>query len=417
MARALQAVIATLSLDPEAYELRTGDPVGDVPRSPARDDVAWEIAAIHNSIGDGYGSATWTGTGPDRWTSRVALPQVGSGGYTVDPDFGDDRTARTPTLEAAGLRTWLAIELAYQELADPADSDADGATVRFRLWDGTIALWWSGIEWEAPATAADWNTAAEVQANFPELPGTIRALAVIARLGTSSSDVTPAFYGARVAFGVRQVSAWDNAVLRTVVASLRDELAELPGTWAAGTWTPEDPIPADHVVRVEFAYLPDVVARRHQDLENLARLPAIYLSTSGTPETLIRAQDVIEVRNTLADPPTVVVLPGPDLVTLTLQLRIVAELGSDTERIAQAVRTWLGPRAYRRLISPETGELVTVTQSTPAVETSDLLAQGVAEARATWLLTFHAPAAQFSATETLVRQDGITVTASDPTLA
>ena len=461
MARALQAVIATLSLDPEAYELRTGDPVGDVPRSPARDDVAWEIAAIHNSIGDGYGSATWTGTGPDRWTSRVALPQVGSGGYTVDPDFGDDRTARTPTLEAAGLRTWLAIELAYQELADPADSDADGATVRFRLWDGTIALWWSGIEWEAPATAADWNTAAEVQANFPELPGTIRALAVIARLGTSSSDVTPAFYGARVAFGVRQVSAWDNAVLRTVVASLRDELAitgviefttdaeidaidvpgdewpyevtgvaavfdltadpdelaELPGTWAAGTWTPEDPIPADHVVRVEFAYLPDVVARRHQDLENLARLPAIYLSTSGTPEALIRAQDVIEVRNTLADPPTVVVLPGPDLVTLTLQLRIVAELGSDTERIAQAVRTWLGPRAYRRLISPETGELVTVTQSTPAVETSDLLAQGVAEARATWLLTFHAPAAQFSATETLVRQDGITVTASDPTLA
>jgi hypothetical protein len=459
MARQLQAMIATLSLDPEDYRDRNGDQVGDVPRAPTRSDVAWEIAASLNQVGDSYGAATWEGTGPDRWTSRVALPLVGAS-YVTDATFGaSPRTARTPTLEAAGLRAWLAIELAHLEPLDP-DGAPSGATVRFRLWDGTGDLWWSGIEWETPPSSTDWNTEAEVVAAFPELPGNVRALAVVAKLGTTDGDYTPAFYGARVAFGVRQVSAWDDAVIRTLVASLRaelgitgviefttdaetdaielpgeewpydvigvdavydltedpDELAELPGAWAAGSWTPTDPIPAAHLVRVEFRYVPDVVARRHQDMEDLARLPAIYLSTAGTPATLVRSQDVIQVRDTTTDPPTAVVLAGPTLVTLQLQLRIIAELGSDTERIAQAVRSWLGSRAYRRLISPETGELVTVHETTPAVESSDTLAQGVAEARASWLLTFYAPSAQTSTTETLVREDGITVTASDPTL-
>lgn len=459
MARRLQTVILTLSLDPDSYERRTGASVGDVPRAPTRDAVSWEIAAALHQVGDGFQGSTWEGTGPDRWTSCATLPQVG-GSYTTDADFiGGARTARTPTMEAAGLRAWYAVELAYTEPLDDLGAQS-GATVRFRLWDGSTALWWSGIEWEAPPSSTDWNTAAEVQEHFAELPASIRELAVIAKLGTTSPDYAPRFYGARVAFGVRQVSAWDNAMLRTVIASLRDsleitgviefrtdteaeaidvpgaewpyavtgveavwdltddpdELEALPGTWSAGVWTPTTPIPSGHLVRVEFAYTPDVVARRHQDVEDLARLPAVYIASAGTPERVIRAQDVVEVRDTTTDPPTALVLAGADLVTLTLQVRVVAELGSDTERIAQAVRSWLGPRGYRHLISPETGEPVTVRETSPAVEVAELLAQGVVEARAAWLLSYYSPRETAHHSEVLVRADGTTFTATDPNL-
>ncbi len=137
---------------------------------------------------------------------------------------------------------------------------------------------------------------------------------------------------------------------------------------------------------------------------------------------MFQSGDVVQVRNVHADPPTAIEVPAPDHVTIPLEVRIVSELGADVQRISEALSGWLatlpdgtraGPGQARVLVSPETGQVVGVRQRAPAVETPAALAQGVAEARASWLLSCSRSPARSPTTATLVRQDGITVTASE----
>lgn len=473
MARQLQALTATLTLDPKAYRLRAGQAVGACPRSDT-EAVAWEQVGPTNRLGLDELRAGFEGRDDaDRYQARATLAQ----GWATDADYdtgaNGPRTARTWTLEAAGVRAWLGLELAYVE------PDAD-TSVLFRLYDGDTGdeLYWTGAEWAAGTpgddTAAEWNTGPDLQAGFPSLPGNVRRLAVLAWLRTDTKDARPGFYGARVAYAVRQVAPLDDALIRTLLASLRaelratgvmeweteattasvelvpagldvgpdpfayqvtgvdavfnltddpDELTELPGSFAGGTWTPTTPIPAGKVVRLEFRYVPDLVARRHQDVEALARLPAIYLAPSGPPALSYRPQGAFLVRNLEADPPTALELPDPELVTVPLELRVVAELGADVERLAQALTTWLATRPdgapglgqARELVSPETGQVVQVRATSRPVETPALLAQGVAEARASWLLTFARASAHTVTTAPLVNEAGPTLSVQELT--
>lgn len=467
MARQLQALITTMTLDPGDYQLREGETVGDCPRSD-RDAVAWEIASAVNRQGDGSFGAAWSSTGLDRWTSRAVLASS-NGRYVTDTSYDviahGPRTVRTPFFRASGLRAWLGLELAY---AEPTASTA----VLFRVFDDVDELFWNGAEWTAGTVGdpdpAEWNTAAVLQEGFPFLPADVRTLAIVAWLRTSSRDASPAFYGARVAYAVRQIAPLDDALIRTLLASLRaelrvtavaewlteaetdavelvpsgsivgpdpfayqvtavdavfnltgdpDELAELPGVFAGGTWTPTTPIDAGQVVRLEFRYLPDLVVRRHQDVEELARLPAILIGASGAPVETWRAQGAFLVRDVNASPPVALELPEPEIVSVPLELRIVAELGADVERIAQALTAWfatlpdgskLGLGVARDLLSPETGQVVRVRSTARAVETPAQLAQGVCEARASWLLTFARATAHTVTAAPLVREDGVT---------
>ena len=472
MARRLQALIQLLDLDPGSFRVREGQAVGDCPRSDT-DAVDWRIVGMNHRVGaDGRG-AGWDGYHGDRFTAAAELQITGAGVYRTDTDYDTGangaRTARTPLLAAAGVRAWLGLEVLVNEDAD------DSTAVLVRLYDGDTGdeLYWSGAEWTAGVTGSDdpatWNTVQVAQDNFASLPGNVRSLGVLAWLRTTDADHTPTFYGVRVAYGVRQVAPLDDALIRTLLGTLRtelratgvlewtttaltatvelgedasgpgsfaydvtdvaavfnltddpDELTELPGTFAGGTWTPTTPIPAGKVVRLEFDYRPDLVVRRHQDLENLARLPAVYI---GAGELVNRQapQGWMTVRDTKADPPTALELPEPERVTMALALRVVGELGSDVQRISQALTSFLATRPdgssaglglARVLVSPETGQVVHVRAVSRPVESPAALAQGVAEARAGWLLIFPRATAQTTTAATLISADGFQPTAA-----
>jgi len=465
MARRLQALIATLTLEPKAYRLRAGLAVGACPRSDS-DAVAWNVPSPTDLTGgDDYGSG-WEGVAGDRWPARARLTPSSSGAFTTDADYdtgaNGPRTARTPTLAAAGLRAWLGLELGY-------DEPTAATTVLFRVYDGDTGdeLAWTGADWEAQTPGDDdpatWNTAQVVQDNAAAIPGTVRAMAVMAWLRTSSTAASPSFYGVRVAYGVRQVSPVDDALFRTLLASLRagvsatavvelawptggaatlvvpdevqpyevtaleaaynlttdpDELTPLGGTYVPSTrlWTPTPTPTAGQVVRLELEYVPDLVVRRHPDLEELASLPAIYLAPSGPVTVVLRSQGYFLIRDVYAIPPTALELPDPEIVTVQIGLRIVAELEADVDRLAQALTRWIATRpdggaglgGSRELVSPESGQVVQVRAVGRPPPVSDLLAQGVAETRAAWLLTFARASAQTVFTAPLVSSTGAT---------
>ena len=171
---------------------------------------------------------------------------------------------------------------------------------------------------------------------------------------------------------------------------------------------------------MEYRYTPDLVVRRHQDLEELAALPAVYLAPAGTPATVQRAQGAFLVRDLGADPPTAWEFPEPEIVGLQIEVRILAELWSDVERLGQALTRWITTRPDgapglglgRDLVSPETGQPVRVQSLALPVESAPSLAAGVAEARAVWLLTFGRWTAHTVTAAPLVRETGATVTAT-----
>lgn len=478
MARPLVDHVVELLLGPADFRLREpDDQVGELVRSDT-DLVVWDLIGTSWRAG-AVELGGFAGDAGDRFQARATLPAtrrsdglvLRTGGdlgdldpdgdgvyryrYATDSEAGDDRTVRTPRLVAAGVREWKAIEPLVREPEAPADVVGAGAACTFRLWDGTDELYHDGTEWRV-ADAGEWNTRAELVARFPELPGNVRELALVARLGTTDGRLAPAFYGARVVYRCRQVDALDDALIRTVLASLRDELqvpgvavwnttaitssvnladevsgefaydvqavlaafnltddpdelAELPGTFAAGVWTPTTPIASGKQVRLEFSYLPHLVASLHYEAAQLETLPAVYLAATGEARVVQPGGD-FEVRDTTAAVPTSERLRLPASVIQPVEVRLVAGLASDVRRLRQALATWLGEAGARILISPETGELIEVRQVAPPADTGGAFAQGVVEARAGWLLTYPRAGRETTTTTNLLRPSGLTVT-------
>ena len=476
MARPLVDHVVELLVAPGDFRLREpDDDVGELVRS---DDelVLWDVISPGWRAGaEGLGG--FAGDAGDRFEARATFPatrrsdglvlrtggdlgDLAPGGtyryrYTTDADAGDDRTVRTPRLVAAGVREWKAIEPLIRVPTAPDDVVGAGAGVTFRLWDGTDELYHDGAEWRV-ADPGEWNTVAELVAAFPELPGNVRTLALLARLGTDDDRLAPAFYGCRVVYRCRQVDALDDALIRTVLASMRDELrppgvavwnttsttasvnlasevsgefaydvqdvaavfnltddpdelAALPGAFVAGVWTPTTPIATGKQVRLEFTYLPHLVASLHYEAVQLETLPAVYLAPVGEPKVVHPGGELL-VRDVGAAVPTAERLRLPASVQQPLELRLVAGLASDTRRLRQALGAWLGENAVRILISPETGELIEVRQTAPPADTGGAFAQGVVEARAGWLLTYPRAGRETTTTTNLLRDGGLTVT-------
>lgn len=431
----MQAVIAQLDLEPESLRVRDGQAVPAPTRSSST-HVRWQLA--------GQAGAGWV-VRDVGFTARGTLPLV-DGGYVVADPGGTPRSIRTARLAATGLRSWLGLEL--------YDDAPAGTSVTYRLRTGGVEYYWTGAAWAAATLGSHWSSRADVVGHVGTLTAAGRDLAVVARLATTDASVAPSFFGAAVAYGVREVGDLDDALVRTVLpsllaairyttvveleaptgglASLRlsgtsaeyqlevssveavydvtadaGEASQLAGSFSSGVWTPTSPVTAGHVVRAYVVAVPRIVVRSHHDAERLDRLPAVYVAPSGAPRSL-EGQALSLVRN--VDARTGQAQPAPVLVDQGLTVRVLAELGSDAQRLARALEVWLGEGGQRALASPVSGRIVQVRATEAAFESPGSLAQGVVEVRAAWSVLYRAERADILRAVDLLAEGGLEVT-------
>lgn len=446
MARRLAHLVELLDLTPEALALRAGAASLTTRPSGA---IAWREVPAAGARGPDASLAGWTDAAGDPMPARASLARS-SGAFVA---YG---IARSAPLIGSLIRAWTAVE----PLADaPA-----GTTVRYRLHDGASEWRWDGAAWVVATgdgtTSTGWNTALELQAGFPTFPATARRVAVVARLDTADTSVSPAFFGARVAYGIRDTADEEDHLARSlrhlvaaelrVGASLEVELAAIAGAIQltpenvvdvrevtaaydldAGTdddgeeitgtltpavltpsssatsarWTPTTPIAAGRRVRLEYDYAPVVATYMHRDAMPLLRLPAVTLLPEGVGRLDTHTRRPLATR----DPslPTALDVGGGGLAERTVRISIIAELPGDARRIADAMGDLLGGAGYRAFVSPATGRIVTVRERDPFQVSEANLAAGIAELRGAWTVgAGYARGAHHQIP--LVRPDGIT---------
>lgn len=445
MSRRLQVIVLEVELAPLTLRVRQGEELPALEHGPTVGAVAWEQS---RDLGG------WEGQSGDQHAHRARLPWSADGGYVTDDAFdvgaNGYRWAAAPAVSASGMRSLIALELLW---VGPDDSTG----VLFRLHDGADPYWWTGSAWAVATTDAHWSTAEDVQAHFSAWSAGLeaRTVQVVARLSTTSSWWTPSFFGYRVALGLAELGDVDDALMRTALPVLRTleatgimrwtsagedaidvppadtvypaidvdavydqtadplEAAPVAGAWAAGTWTPTDPLTEAHVYWLEFRYRPDVVVQRHRAAAQLERLPAVYLEATSAPERWT-GDGELEVRDLYADPPVSVALVAPETHELALQVRVVAEYWRDVDQVARALRRVLGADGAI-LVSPVSGRLVELRWVDALAETGALLAQGVSEARGSLALTFESQRAHNLTDRTHVAELALSVDASTRT--
>lgn len=445
MARRTRARIAELLLEPEAFALREGAALGDLPRQPSAAAVRWEICTPSARRGDALQGAAWaTDGGPVRARAVVA---ISGAGYVTDAAAGAERVASTPLLAASALAAWTAIELLF----DAPDSTT---SARFRLTDDGSDYYWDGAAWAVASTTAHWSTAAEVEGNFSSWPIARRAVRVRCRLSTTSALYSPAFFGCRVGYETVEPGDLDDA-LRTILVSLQTELAvrgewwvqtsgstsaiavaaelsrtitgvdavynltadpdrtsPLSGSYAGGTWTADVPIAGGQKVAVEHSYTPAVLVRRHRDLSRAQALPAVLLTPSGPPLTETGTGQ-LAVASRAASPPAVRAVPAPSWARQGVEVAVLAEFERDVHTIAAALRAWLGGARQRRLLSPSTGAPIAVQQDAAITLAAGSLRSGEGlMAEGTWRVSHPLLEAAAFTTTTLLQAAGLTLTLS-----
>lgn len=421
MARRLADLVELLDLTPEAFALRTGAAAVTSRPSGA---ITWR--EVPPAGPRGAELAGWTDDAGDPMPARAALTR--SGGAFVA--YG---IVRSPPLIGSLIRAWTAIE--------PLAIAPTGTTVRYRLHDGAGEWRWDGSAWVAATgdgtSGSGWNTALELQAGFPSFAATDRRVALVARLDTSDPAATPSFFGARVAYGIRDTADEEDHLSRSlrhlVAAELRvggslevvlpaiagaiqltpenvtdvrevtaaydltagddDDGEEISGTLTAAVltpsssatsarWTPTTPIAAGHRVRIEYDYVPAVSVYVHRDAMPLLRLPAVTLF----PESVGRLDAPARKPLARRDPtlPTALDVGAGGLSERTIRISVIAEQPGDARRIADALGDLLGGAGYRALVSPATGRIVTVRERDPFQITEANPAAGIAELRGAW---------------------------------
>ncbi len=104
--------------------------------------------------------------------------------YPLDTDL----TVRSKTYNPEAVTQLLMVQL---NSTIPVDEDSDAlATVEMRIYNGTNEMWWTGAAW-AIASAGEWNTEAEINANISTFDITSREFAIVLNLITLDSKVTP----------------------------------------------------------------------------------------------------------------------------------------------------------------------------------------------------------------------------------
>lgn len=427
MTRQLDDRCADLWLDPDSYRLRNGSEYID--RSTTA--IAWEIGQAGAVRG-------WdVGTGEaERAPARALLSLPAA----VD---STRRWVRTPLLRADGMRSLVALEI--------FESVPTGTSTAYRTWDGTTWRYWTGAAWATATLDAHWSTRAQLEANIATHPVTARRLAIACALATTDADATPVFYGARLGFGARKLSAERDLLLTLatalravkcfgaveweqhgqsgtrlnsgetsylwtdadVVIDLDDSEATVAGTFVTGvdaTWTPDSNGANGHALRFEGRHSLRIAVHNHRDVSAIEATPTTILALQGDP-TAEPPQGYRLIRTTSTSPATARRYEGETRLTATLGLRIVAELQDDLREIATSLRAWLGPARYRALVSEETGAVFDAREITAFRTGNEGLSAGVPESAATWRVTYAAGPLSVS---TVTLSGAVTATLEEP---
>lgn len=428
MTRQLDPRCVDLWLDPGSYRLRNGSEYID--RSTTA--IAWEIGQPCAVQGWDVGAGE-----PERAPARALLSLPAA----VD---STRRWVRTPLLRADGMRSLVAIEV--------FESVPTGTSTAYRTWDGTTWRYWTGSAWATATTDAHWSTRAQLEANIATHPVTARRLAIACALATTDADATPVFYGCRLGFGTRKLSAERDLLiclataLRAVkafgaveftcqgngaaqslnsgetsyiwtdadaVIHIDDEESAHVGIFVAGvdaTWTPtvHDHLNG-HILRFEGRHSLRVAVHNHRDVSAIEATPTTILALQGDP-VAEPPQGYRLIRST-GSPATARRYEGETRLTATLGLRIVAELQDDLREIATALRAWLGPARYRAIVSEETGAVYDAREITAFRTGNEGLSAGVPESGATWRVTYAAGPLSVS---TVTLSGAVTATLEEP---
>ena len=298
MTRQLDERCADLWIDPASYRLRNGSEYID--RSTTA--IAWEIGQPCSVQG-------WdVGTGETERAAARALLTLPAAVDSVR------RWVRTPLLRADGMRSLVALEI--------YESKPTGTSTAYRTWDGTTWRYWTGAAWATATTDSHWSTKAQLEANIATHPVTARRFAVACALATTDADATPVFYGCRLGFGTRKLSAerdllvclatalravkafgaveWDQSGATATalnsgetsylwtdadaVLDLDDSEATASGTFASGvnaTWTPSTSAYAGHSLRFEGRHSLRVAVHNHRDVSAIEAAPTTILALQG----------------------------------------------------------------------------------------------------------------------------------------
>jgi hypothetical protein len=147
----------------------------------------------------------------DASSARV---QLNGGFQDVDPfPLDTDLTVRTRITTPNGIKQWLFFEAVRDEPA--------GTSIGYRFDNGTREIWWDGGAW-ATAGATDWNTEAEIQANFDTFPFDNNSIAVLSNLVTTDDTVTPKLFEIRL-LGLFEFEVIED-LIKTLMIKMFDEI-------------------------------------------------------------------------------------------------------------------------------------------------------------------------------------------------
>ena len=216
-------------------------------------------------------------------TGKLELKQISTQRATGKPVYSTDANLFLTIAETnpLSLFQWLGFAVAPRPSQQPT-----GASVGFKLNDGTDDRYWDGAAWSV-AGLSDWNTVQLITANISTFPATSQKLSIIINLLTTDKLVTPQVASIDLLM-VCRLQYLDSLVARSLIPSLREGIR------------PTIEIAAHATGSTKFNL------GRLEENPNIVSVSAVYDKTSDPNRltNLLSSYDTLAKKVTLSSAPT-----------------------------------------------------------------------------------------------------------------
>lgn len=329
----------------------------------------------------------------DPRTPRLEL-KASSGLFPTDPDLYVETPLTTPN----ALLKWLKFEAV--KIGDELPA---GTSIGFKLKTPTNNYFWNGSAW-AVATASDWMSEPDLNANFSSFPiSTVgsRSIGVLVNLRTTNPQVTPRITSLKL-LGEFDVDFLDDIIYESFIRKLNTEFRSTskivfpmstagtsvdlkallenksynitgirsaynltddqlrvsslfdtytPGsltqdgfTFEPGTVQFQASVPAGKLVEVTFEYVPEIMVNTGQDYFEPATFPSLVIEEIESIDRLgFTAQDTVgHGRDLVRDIPNLsgVLQFSPEVKTLRISYAVFTGLQLDQMRLSQDISSF-----------------------------------------------------------------------------